>query len=112
VEKEIITQIIERAFKGKPLTEEQKESNHIKSKIRCLVEHVFGYVTNSMHDFYIQSIFRLRSITIGFMRAKGIIGLINLLYNMRRYEQIVRLNLLPIKVDKNYYFVMNILTAY
>ena len=87
-EKEVIPQIIERAFKGKPLTEEQKENNHIKSKIRCLVEHVFGYVTNSMHDFYIQS--------IGFMRAKGIIGLINLLYNMCRYEQIVRLNLLPI----------------
>ena len=29
--KEIIPQIIERAFKGKPLTEEQKESNHVKS---------------------------------------------------------------------------------
>ena len=86
---EIIPQIIERAFKGKPLTEEQKESNHVKSKIRCLIEHVFGYVTNSMNDFYIQS--------IGFVRAKGIIGLINLLYNMCRYEQIVRLNLLPIK---------------
>ena len=86
---EIIPQIIERAFKGKPLTEEQKESNHVKSKIRCLIEHVFGYVTNSMNDFYIQS--------IGFVRAKGIIGLINLVYNMCRYEQIVRLNLLPIK---------------
>ena len=88
-EKEIIPQIIERAFKGKPLTEEQKESNHVKSKIRCLVEHVFGFVTNSMDDFYIRS--------IGFVRAKGIIGLINLVYNMCRYEQIVRLNLLPIK---------------
>ena len=87
--KEIIPQINERAFKGKPLTEEQIENNRVKSKIRCLVEHVFGYVTNSMNDFYIQS--------IGFVRAKGIIGLINLLYNMCRYEQIVRLNLLPIK---------------
>jgi IS5 family transposase len=36
-EKEIIPQIIERAFKGKPLTDEQKESNRIKSKIRCRV---------------------------------------------------------------------------
>ena len=87
--KEIIPQIIERAFKGKPLTEGQKENNHVKSKIRCLVEHVFGYVTNSMHDFYIQP--------VGFVRAKGVIGLINLLYNMCRYEQIVRLDLLPIK---------------
>ena len=88
-EKGIIPQIIERAFKGKSLTEEQKENNRIKSKIRCRVEHAFGFVTNSMNDFYIQS--------IGFRRAKGIIGLINLVYNMCRYEQIIRLNLLPVK---------------
>jgi len=87
-ERGIEPQIIERAFKGKPLTEEQKANNHIKSKIRCLCEHVFGFVTNSMNDFYIQS--------IGFQRAKGVIGLINFVYNMCRYEQIVRLNLLPI----------------
>jgi len=88
-EKGVIPQIIERAFKGKPLTDEQKESNRIKSKTRCRVEHAFGFITNSMNDFYIQS--------IGFQRAKGIIGLINLVYNMCRYEQIIRLNLLPIK---------------
>jgi len=68
-EKGIIPQIIERAFKGKPLTDAQKESNRIKSKTRCRVEHVFGFVTNTMNDFFIQS--------IGFQRAKGIIGLIN-----------------------------------
>jgi len=85
----IVPQIIERAFKGKPLTDEQKENNRIKSKTRCRVEHAFGFVTNSMNDFYIQS--------IGFQRAKGVIGLINLVYNMCRYEQIVRLNLLPVK---------------
>jgi IS5 family transposase len=87
--KEIVPQIIERAVKGKPLTDEQKENNHIKSKVRCLCEHVFGFVTNSMGDFYIKS--------IGFIRAKGNVGLINLLYNMCRYEQIVRLELLTIK---------------
>jgi IS5 family transposase len=70
----IIPQIIERAFKGKPLTDEQKDNNRIKSRTRCRVEHVFGFVTNSMNDFYIQS--------IGFKRAKGIIGLINLVYNI------------------------------
>jgi IS5 family transposase len=87
--KEIVPQIIERAVKGKPLTDEQKESNHIKSKVRCLCEHVFGFVTNSMNDFYIKS--------IGLVRANGIVGLINLVYNMCRYEQIVRLKILPIK---------------
>ena len=86
---EMIPQIIERAFRGKPLTDEQKESNRIKSKTRCRVEHIFGFITQNMNDFHIQS--------IGFERAKGIIGLINLVYNMCRYEQIVRLNLLPIR---------------
>ena len=90
----MIPQIVERAFRGKPLSNEQKETNRIKSKTRCRVEHVFGFVTQNMNDFYIQS--------IGFKRARGVIGLINLAYNMCRYEQIVRLNLMPIKkVDKN-----------
>jgi IS5 family transposase len=94
-DKQIEPQIIERAFKGRPLTEAQKESNRIKSKTRCRVEHIFGFVTNSMNDFYIKS--------IGFRRVKGVIGLINLVYNMCRYEQIVRLNLLPIKkLQKNH----------
>jgi hypothetical protein len=63
--------------------------NRKKSQIRCLCEHVFGFITNSMNAFYINS--------IGLIRAKGTVGLINLLYNMCRYEQIVRLELLPIK---------------
>jgi len=87
--KKVTPQIIERAFKGKPFTEEQKENNRIKSKIRSRIEHIYGFVTNSMNDFYTQ--------TIGFQREKAIIGLINLLYNMCRLEQIVRLNLLTIK---------------
>ena len=77
--KGIVPQIIERAFKGKPLTDEQKENHRIKSKVRCRIEHAFGFVTNNMRDFYIQS--------IGFKCVKGIIGLINLVYNMCRYEQ-------------------------
>ena len=89
-DRKMTPQIIERAFKGKPINEEQKESNRIKSKVRCRVEHAFGFISNSMGDFYTRS--------IGFLRAKGIVGLINLLYNMCRYEQIIRLNLLPIRI--------------
>jgi IS5 family transposase len=87
--KGIIPQIIERAYRNRPLTEEQKANNRIKSKTRSRVEHVFGFVTQNMNDFYTRN--------IGFERAKGIIGLINLTYNMFRYEQIVRLQLLPIR---------------
>ena len=89
--KEIIPKIIERAFRNNPLTEAQKELNKIKSKTRSRCEHIFGFVTNSMHDFF--------SRNIGFRRIKGVIGLINLFYNMFRCEQIIRLNLQPITVN-------------
>jgi IS5 family transposase len=87
--KNITPKIIEKAFKNKPLTDEQKENNRLKSKTRSRVEHIYGFITNSMGDFFMQS--------IGFQRIKGRIGLINLTCNMCRYEQIVRLQLLLIK---------------
>lgn len=39
----------EKGYKGKPLTEAQKESNRQKSKTRARIEHVFGFITGSMH---------------------------------------------------------------
>ena len=87
-DKGLVPQIIERAFRGKPLTDEQKALNRVKSKIRCRIEHAFGFVTNSMGDFHVRA--------IGSLRARGVVGLINLVYNLCRYEQIFRLKLLPI----------------
>ncbi|GHV42802.1 hypothetical protein FACS1894180_0140 [Bacteroidia bacterium] len=84
--KEVFSQVLERAYRNKPLTDEQKLLNKTKSSTRCRVEHIFGFVKQNMGDFYLRC--------IGFKRAKGNIGLINLLYNMCRYEQIVRLDLL------------------
>ena len=43
--------ICERAFRGHPLTEEQKQSNRVKSKKRCRIEHVFGFIEQSMKGF-------------------------------------------------------------
>jgi IS5 family transposase len=88
--KEIENQIYEKGYRGKPLTDAQKASNKIKSKTRVRVERIFGFIEQNMHDFYIRS--------IGIKRAISIIGLINLTYNICRYEQIVRLNLLPINL--------------
>ncbi|GHT06291.1 IS5 family transposase ISMac22 [Bacteroidia bacterium] len=87
--KSIENQIHEKGYKGHPLTDEQKASNNVKSKTRVRVEHIFGFIEQNMHAFYIRS--------IGIKRATSIIGLINLTYNICRYEQIVRLQLLPIK---------------
>jgi hypothetical protein len=44
-----------------------------------------------------QSMNGLKLKSVGIIRATGIIGLINLTYNLFRYEQVVRLNLLTIK---------------
>lgn len=79
-------EICEKGYRGHPLTEEQKESNREKSRTRCRVEHIFGFMENTMNRLYIR--------TVGLARATAVIGLINLTYNMSRYEQIVRLNLL------------------
>lgn len=84
--KEIKSEIHERAYRNKPLTDEQKQSNRVKSKIRVRVEHIFGQMTNSMRD-------GLKLKYIGLKRNAAGIGLLNLVYNMLRYEQIVRLQL-------------------
>jgi len=74
----------EKGTRNNPLTEQQKESNRKKSKTRARVEHVFGFIEGSMN--------RLQLNCIGIKRASGIVGLINLTYNMFRYEQLVRLH--------------------
>jgi transposase, IS5 family len=39
---DIESQVCEKGTCGKPLTEEQKQSNRTKSKVRARIEHVFG----------------------------------------------------------------------
>jgi IS5 family transposase len=73
----------EKGYRNKPLTEEQIKSNRQKSKTRSRVEHVFGFMEQSMNGLFIRS--------VGIARATGIIGLINLTYNLFRYEQVIRL---------------------
>lgn len=77
--------ICEKSYRGHPLTEKQKENNKIKSHTRCLVEHIFGFMECVMNKLFVR--------TIGIARAKSVIGMNNLIYNMFRYEQIVRLKL-------------------
>ena len=59
---------------------EQKESNHHKSKTRARVEHIFGFIENSMHGSFIR--------TIGIKRATAVVGLMNLTYNIFRAIQL------------------------
>ena len=74
----------EKGYRNRPLTLGQEEQNTLKSKIRSKVEHVFGFMTNSMNN-------GLNLKAIGKKRIDSLIGLLNLTYNLFRYEQLVRL---------------------
>jgi IS5 family transposase len=78
---DIESQVCEKGTRGKPLTEEQKLSNRTKSKVRARVEHVFG-AQAAMGGHVVR--------TIGLQRAKVKIGLMNLVYNMKRLIQLIK----------------------
>jgi len=80
---EMKNEVHEKGYRNRPLTEVQNANNKIKSKTRVRVEHVFGFMEQSMNGLYLRC--------VGLVRASGIIGLINLTYNLFRYEQITRL---------------------
>jgi len=82
-ELKIENKIHEKGARNHPLTAEQKAHNRQKSKIRCLVEHVFGHIETSMHGPELAY--------IGLKRISSGIGLANLAYNMARLTQLVRL---------------------
>lgn len=78
----IIDKINVKGCRYKKLTKRDHEKNRRRSKIRCRIEHIFGFMTQSMKGIYIRS--------IGKVRAAGIIGLMNLTYNFQRYIQLVK----------------------
>jgi IS5 family transposase len=75
------SQIHEKGTRCHPLTDEQKASNRIKSKTRARVEHVFG-AQHAMGGTIVR--------TIGLVRAKVKIGMMNLVYNMKRLIQLIK----------------------
>lgn len=78
----MIPVICEKGHRNHPLNEEQKSNNRIKSKSRCLVEHIFGFIEGAMTGSLVRS--------IGMMRAAANSALTCLVYNIFRYEQLCR----------------------
>jgi len=76
----VINKVHEKGYRNKPLTESQIASNKEKSSVRVRVEHIFGFVENSMHGSIVR--------TIGIARAKAKIGMMNLTYNICRTTQL------------------------
>lgn len=57
--------------------------NSRRAKIRKRIEHVYGFMQNSMKGKFIR--------TVGMARAKTKIGMMNLVYNFCRFEQLCRI---------------------
>src|SRR5262249_24815692 len=76
-----------RAARNHPLSERQKSANTTRSKVRARVEHVFGQQQNSMGGKIVR--------TIGIVRARFKIGMMNLGYNIRRLVQLERMAAAP-----------------
>jgi len=82
--KNIQGKIIKRKYRNKPLKKTVHKTNYKHSKTRVRVEHIFGTLTSQMHN-------ALHLKAIGFRRISSLVGLMNLTYNLVRYEQLVRL---------------------
>jgi hypothetical protein len=76
----MINKVHEKVYENAPLTEAQKESNTEKSRTRARVEHIFGFMENTINSMTLDC--------IGIKRATAHIGMMNLVYNMFRKIQL------------------------
>jgi transposase, IS5 family len=68
-QKEMVDKTCKKGYKNNPLTEQEKEINKEKSRVRSRVEHVFGFMEGSMNGMNLYA--------IGIKRVEGIVGLMN-----------------------------------
>ena len=80
------SRIHRRAARNRPLSARQKSANTTRSKVRARVEHVFGQ-QSAMGGKIVR--------TIGIVRARFKIGMMNLGYNIRRLVQLERMAAAP-----------------
>jgi IS5 family transposase len=78
--KEMIDKTCKKGYKNNPLTEQDNAINKEKSRVRSRVEHIFGFMEGSMNGMNLNA--------IGIKRIEGIVGLMNLTYNMFRKIQL------------------------
>ena len=76
-----------RARRNRPLSRREQAGNTTRSRVRARVEHVFGHQHTSMGGTIVR--------TIGIVRARAKIGLMNLVYNISRLVQLERVAAAP-----------------
>jgi transposase, IS5 family len=74
--KNLTSEVHERAYRNRPLTDLQKAANRLKASVRARVEHVYGHMETAMGGLMIH--------TIGLARAEVKVTFKNLAYNMQR----------------------------
>lgn len=82
--KKLANLVCKKGYKNKPLTKLEIAYNHEKSRVRSRVEHIFGFMENSMNGMFLYN--------IGKKRIEGIVGLMNLTYNMFRKIQLLSIS--------------------
>lgn len=78
--KKMKSMIHEKGYRNNPLTKKQLKRNRKKSKVRARVEHIFGFMENSMRGMHT----RFRSM----IRVAAAVGLMNITYNLYRLVQL------------------------
>jgi Transposase and inactivated derivatives, IS5 family len=78
--KGMINKTNEKGYRNKKITKTQQADNKKRSKVRARVEHVFGFMANSMNRQFL----KFRS----FVRNQAGIHLMNLTYNLFRLVQL------------------------
>ena len=82
------SRIHHRARRNRPLSRREQAGNTTRSRVRARVEHVFGHQHTSMGGTIVR--------TIGMVRARAKIGLMNLVYNISRLVQLERMAAAPV----------------
>jgi IS5 family transposase len=84
------TVVVQKASRGHALNEADKEDNRTISRTRARVEHVFAVMSGQAG--------RIFQRYVGMARNQAATMLLNLCYNLQRYETILRLKLYPVAV--------------
>lgn len=79
--------IVQPTRRNSPLTEDEQATNREVSRVRARVEHPFALMSGQAG--------RIFQRYVGWTRNAGAIVMLNLVYNLQRYEQIQRLQLHP-----------------
>lgn len=80
IKKNIESRIHEKGYRNCPMTKRQQQRNRKKSRTRARIEHIFGFMTNTMNEMYL--CYR------NFARNQAGIGLMNITYNLFRLVQL------------------------